>query len=337
MQPEPGQVGDRGHPHHLLESVLQGPLAHPRRLAQVGHVQTFGGVRQGVIFGDLHDPAVSLPRQVVEAQTRRGRPIRGSPAGFRGVRSGRRSAFAARRTPRAVWRLRRPGVVPSRTVRGRRRDSAAATRRRWEGGIRLPDAGPEGVPGCRRAAGGRKRSRIHPPRQTPPRLPTCSPTTRSGPTGSPFSVPAARGPKATNATKPSCNLVRVRTGRLVDWNNRTLAPRRTTTRRTRRGLDSSCTASCSITSMVSPTAVGSLISTTVTADEGLGVTGLVDSGEIFMVCGISIDGGPRQLGYSPNLHLLARRRQTGSHEHAEPTGELPQLWRPCWRSGHLSV
>jgi hypothetical protein len=38
--------------------------------------------------------------------------------------------------------------------------------------------------------------------------------------------------------------------------------------------------------------VGSLISTTVTADEPVGVTDLVDSGEIFTVCGISIDGGP---------------------------------------------
>jgi hypothetical protein len=48
--------------------------------------------------------------------------------------------------------------------------------------------------------------------------------------------------------------------------------------------------------MVLPTAVGSLISKTVTADEGLGVTGLVDGGEIVMVCGIPIDGSPRHLG-----------------------------------------
>jgi hypothetical protein len=48
--------------------------------------------------------------------------------------------------------------------------------------------------------------------------------------------------------------------------------------------------------MVSPTAVGSLISTTVTTDEGVRVTDLVNSGEIFTVCGISIDSGTRQLG-----------------------------------------
>ena len=82
-------------------------------------------------------------------------------------------------------------------------------------------------------------------------------------------------------------------------------PKRTPTRRTRRGLDSSCTASCSITSIVSPTAVGSLISTTVTADEGVRATGLVDSGEIFTVCGISIVTGTRQLGQLPKLPLLA--------------------------------
>jgi hypothetical protein len=35
----------------------------------------------------------------------------------------------------------------------------------------------------------------------------------------------------------------------------------------------------------------------VTADAGLGVAGLVDGGKVFMVCGISIDGAPRQLGY----------------------------------------
>jgi hypothetical protein len=47
--------------------------------------------------------------------------------------------------------------------------------------------------------------------------------------------------------------------------------------------------------MVSPTAVGSLISTTVTADGGVGGISLVDSGEVFTVCGISIDGRAWQL------------------------------------------
>jgi hypothetical protein len=84
--------------------------------------------------------------------------------------------------------------------------------------------------------------------------------------GKPFNFPAASGPKTTYATKPLGNLVRVRIGRFVDWNITTLAPRRTTIRRARRGFDSSCTASWSITSMVSPIAVGSLISMTVTAE-----------------------------------------------------------------------
>jgi len=64
MQSQSGQVGDRGHPHDFLESVLQGPLAHLRCLTQVGHVQTFASVRQRVILGDLCDSAVGLPREV---------------------------------------------------------------------------------------------------------------------------------------------------------------------------------------------------------------------------------------------------------------------------------
>jgi hypothetical protein len=93
--------------------------------------------------------------------------------------------------------------------------------------------------------------------------------------------------------------------RLVDWNNRTLVPKRTTTCRARKGLDLSCTASCSIASSAWPTTVGSLISTTVTADEGLGVTGFVDGGKIFMVFGISIDEEAWKLGCS---------RETASHD-----------------------
>jgi hypothetical protein len=54
-------------------------------------------------------------------------------------------------------------------------------------------------------------------------------------------------------------------------------------RRARRGLDFSWTASISITSMVSLIAVGSLISTTVTADEG-GAGVLAEINEISMAC-----------------------------------------------------
>ena len=82
-------------------------------------------------------------------------------------------------------------------------------------------------------------------------------------------------------------------------------PRRTTTCRARRGLDSICTASCSITSMVWPTAVGSSISTIVTTDEGVGGIGLVDSGEVFTICGISIDSGTWQLGQLPKIPPLS--------------------------------
>ena len=55
--------------------------------------------------------------------------------------------------------------------------------------------------------------------------------------------------------------------------------------------------------MVSPTAVVSLISTTVRADNGLGVTGLVDGGKILMVCGIPIDGGHDNWDNHTSVHL----------------------------------
>ena len=41
-----------------------------------------------------------------------------------------------------------------------------------------------------------------------------------------------------------------------------------------------------------------------TADEGLGETDLGDGGEIFTVCGISIDSGTRQLGQLPKIPPL---------------------------------
>ncbi len=63
MKPESGQVRHRGDPQHLLESVLQAPLTHPGRRAQVGHTKALSGLRKGMILGDLHDPTVSLPCQ----------------------------------------------------------------------------------------------------------------------------------------------------------------------------------------------------------------------------------------------------------------------------------
>lgn len=171
-----------------------------------------------------------------------------------------------------------------------------------------------------------RRARQHPARaDRQPIQRTSSPWANAGRHGhrQPCTARSARSwsIRAANATKPFSNLVRARIDRLVDWNIRTLVPRRTTTRRTRRGLDSSCTASCSITSMVSPTAVGPLISTTVTADEGLPVAGLVDGGKIFMVCGISIDGST-----CPAIHcshhspcFAVGGDKPGSHEDAECT------------------
>ena len=63
--------------------------------------------------------------------------------------------------------------------------------------------------------------------------------------------------------------------------------------------------------MVWPTAVVSLISTTVRADNGLGVTGLVDGGKILMVCGISIDGGHGSWDNHPAVHLSAGSDKLG--------------------------
>jgi hypothetical protein len=78
-------------------------------------------------------------------------------------------------------------------------------------------------------------------------------------------------------------------GRLVEWNKRTLVPVRTTIRLARSGLDCSCTASCSITSMPSPTAVESLISMMVTDGRQLGVAVTVGMSGFFTVCGNPID------------------------------------------------
>jgi len=158
---------------------------------------------------------------------------------------------------------------PSRTGCGRPQDPAVTARRRLEGATRPPGAGRE----VRLDVVGRyekgyalvtsRNDELHldpcPRRQHPVRA-----------DGQPIQRAGCSWAEATYATKPLCNLVRVRMGRLVDWNNRTLAPIRTTIRLARRGLDCSCTASCSITSMASPTAVGSLISTTVTAGRGWG-------------------------------------------------------------------
>ena len=104
MQPQPGQIGHRGHSHHLLEGVLQGPLAHPRRFTQVGYMKPFGGVRQRVVFDQLHDPAVTLPRHFVRCRRRLGLPSEESPRGFRAAQLERRPAFAERRTAPAVAR-----------------------------------------------------------------------------------------------------------------------------------------------------------------------------------------------------------------------------------------
>ena len=100
------------------------------------------------------------------------------------------------------------------------------------------------------------------------------------------------------------------------------------TRRASSGLDSSYTASISTTSTVSPTAVGSLISMTVTADEGVGVTGLVDSGEIFTVCGISI-AGDTTVGTITYATSFDRTRQVGSRDHAVPADNYSQEPSSC--------
>jgi hypothetical protein len=51
----------------------------------------------------------------------------------------------------------------------------------------------------------------------------------------------------------------------------------------------------------------------------------VDGGKIFMVCGIPIDVSPRQLGYSPNLHLLAGGDKLGVTKMPHPRGTAPTL------------
>ena len=79
--------------------------------------------------------------------------------------------------------------------------------------------------------------------------------------------------------------------------------------------------------MVSTTTVGLLISTTVTADDGLGTTGLVDGGEILMVGGISIDGGH---GSWDNEAVCTCHLEATSWESRKccTYARLPQLWRP---------
>jgi hypothetical protein len=81
--------------------------------------------------------------------------------------------------------------------------------------------------------------------------------------------------------------------------------------------------------MVSPTAVVSLISTTVRADNGLGVTGLVDGGKILMVCGIPIDGGHDNWDNHPACICHLEATSWESRKWCT-YARRPQLWRPFW-------
>jgi len=75
--------------------------------------------------------------------------------------------------------------------------------------------------------------------------------------------------------------------RLVEWKTTAAFPRRTITRFARSGSDWSGTASIASTSMPALTAVGSVISTTVTAGRA---SELDSAGAIFAICGFPIDG-----------------------------------------------